>query len=532
MKKKITAMFLALMMIVSAVGCGQKQNGESGSESAKSTKKAAESTSEKKGDIDTSQEVQLKMILLGDKPADFDVVYEKVNELMKKKINATLEVEFYGWGDWSQKYPLAFASGEDFDLIYTSSWAYYPQQVEKGGFLELTDELLSTYAPESYTRVTKDQWENTKINGKVYMIPYGRKVANNSQMVLIRGDLREKYNIPEVKDLESYKNFLLEIAEKEDSVLAYNAGGSDGAMYVCSLFSSQQYGIGGVGLFGIYATGICLDIPATTESGIPQYLDVLEDERIMGAYKLMKEFREAGVWSQSALSNQTFPLAAFENGTSASMPQGAGNTALTYEKLNALHPEWKLEIAEIDYATDDIWINPSTADGMAVHANAKNPERALMALDLLRYDKEINDLTTLGIEGVHWEAVGDTQYRSLEKSVDFPPDGACPWGWRTELFRDSADCPQIVLDYQKRVQEEGKIAPALLFNFDSEPVSAEFAACSAIAAEYAPILRSGFAEDVEGTWKEYRDKLNSVGFEKVLEEYKKQLEEFLTSYGK
>ena len=29
---------------------------------------------------------------------------------------------------------------------------------------------------------------------------------------------------------------------------------------------------------------------------------------------------------------------------------------------------------------------------LAINANSKNPERALMAIDLLRYDKEINDI--------------------------------------------------------------------------------------------------------------------------------------------
>ena len=43
------------------------------------------------------EEVKLKMYLIGDKPKDFDEVYGKVNEIMKEKINATLDVSFLPW---------------------------------------------------------------------------------------------------------------------------------------------------------------------------------------------------------------------------------------------------------------------------------------------------------------------------------------------------------------------------------------------------------------------------------------------------
>ena len=57
------------MLSTFMVGCGSKESSEN----------VVSSSSELK-------EVKLKMYLIGDKPKDFDAVYEKVNEKMKEKI--------------------------------------------------------------------------------------------------------------------------------------------------------------------------------------------------------------------------------------------------------------------------------------------------------------------------------------------------------------------------------------------------------------------------------------------------------------
>ena len=93
--KKLAAIGLSVLMLSSfMVGCGSKGYDD---------KSVASNSSELK-------EVKLKMYLIGDKPADFDEVYAKVNEKMKEEINATLEVNFIPWSDMTTKYQLLFQS--------------------------------------------------------------------------------------------------------------------------------------------------------------------------------------------------------------------------------------------------------------------------------------------------------------------------------------------------------------------------------------------------------------------------------------
>ena len=209
--KKLAAIALSTLMLSTfMVGCGSKSNDD---------KNVASSSSELK-------EVKLKMYLIGDKPKDFDAVYEKVNERMKEKINATLEVNFIPWSDMTTKYQLLFQSGEDFDLIFTASgWGYYSQVATKNGFLELTDELLQEYAPEIYANEPADAWNQAKVDGKIYMVPNDRN-EYGTNIFAYRGDLASKYGFEKITSYNELEAFMAAVAEGEkDSGIKVIANG-------------------------------------------------------------------------------------------------------------------------------------------------------------------------------------------------------------------------------------------------------------------------------------------------------------------
>mgnify|MGYP003517137684 FL=1 len=74
-----------------------------------------ESTNIWASDVDTSEPMELKMYLIGDRTPDFDEVYGKINEILEEKLNCTLSVDFLSWGEHDTKYSLLFSGGEDFD---------------------------------------------------------------------------------------------------------------------------------------------------------------------------------------------------------------------------------------------------------------------------------------------------------------------------------------------------------------------------------------------------------------------------------
>lgn len=107
------------------------------------------------------------MYLVGDTPETYSDILAKVNEITEREINASLNVKWLSWSEHDAKYSLLFSGKEDFDLIFTApAWCHYEQTVALGGFLELTEDMISKYMPDVWAQLPEVAWKQAKINGK------------------------------------------------------------------------------------------------------------------------------------------------------------------------------------------------------------------------------------------------------------------------------------------------------------------------------------------------------------------------------
>ncbi|MCL6459930.1 MAG: extracellular solute-binding protein, partial [Gorillibacterium sp.] len=225
MKKNLSvilAIIFMMAMVLSACGSGGTKEAASTKPIASLAPSTAASVAPAATDtkLDTSKEVKLKMIFIGPKPIDYDQVFAAINTKLKEKINATVEGEFLDWSDWTQKYPLKLAANENFDLIYAANWAGYGDQALKGGFLELTDELLSTYAPMTWEALPKVSFGQAKVDGKLYMVPQNSQ-ESVEKVIMYREDLRKKYNLPAIDSPEAYANYLKAVFANEKGIIPF-----------------------------------------------------------------------------------------------------------------------------------------------------------------------------------------------------------------------------------------------------------------------------------------------------------------------
>lgn len=152
---------------------------------SKSVQENGASEADTAGVVDTSEHVDLKMCLIGDRSADFDEVYDEVNAVLEEKLNCSLSVDFLSWGEHDTKYALLFQSGEAFDLIFTAAgWCHYEQTAGMGGFYALSDDSVMTYAPDVWEAVPDVAWHQAKIKGSPYMIPYNNKDYVSNAMAI------------------------------------------------------------------------------------------------------------------------------------------------------------------------------------------------------------------------------------------------------------------------------------------------------------------------------------------------------------
>ena len=152
----------------------------------------------------------------------------------------------------------------------------------------------------------------------------------------------------------------------------------------------------------------------------------------------------------------------------------------------------------------------------------------MMVLDEFYTNPEVYDLAMLGIEGKHWEAVGDDQYKVIDET-NYGVSNNCNWGWtnaeiqRTEYIED-----RTALDdtYDAMLEEWNNnikdAHPYDGFNFDSTKVSTQFAAVEAALGNYYEPLTNGLVDDVDASIEALRSALESAGIRDVLAEMENQ----------
>jgi glycosyltransferase involved in cell wall biosynthesis len=157
----------------------------------------------------------------------------------------------------------------------------------------------------------------------------------------------------------------------------------------------------------------------------PNYLDVLKET---------KRFCDEGFWSKDILAAKTTNEDAFAAGKSCFLANHSESMISNYSIIISAHPEWKPIVTDLQ--PDKIHeANSATRSGMAIHATSKNPERVMMMMNLFGTHKDYYDLTTYGIEGTHYIAIGDNKLKSTDQgSKAFPPKTNCPWGWERKDF--------------------------------------------------------------------------------------------------
>ena len=170
------------------------------------------------------KEVELLMYCIGDEGGIYaDEALDNLNAMLKEKINATIKPVMVSWGEYKEKMPLIYASGEAYDLVYVANWMNYTSEALKGPFMELS-ELMPAYAPKTYAELKESGALDTAlVDGKLYMVP-SPTTDYTTYVTIWREDLRKKYNVPEITDWDSLAVYMDAIKENEPDMLPLATG--------------------------------------------------------------------------------------------------------------------------------------------------------------------------------------------------------------------------------------------------------------------------------------------------------------------
>lgn len=508
-----TSIIVTAMLATSLVGCGSSSSSSSSSGSASSP-----------SDTSKLKKVELTFYEMGEAPKDMDKFYEQLDKLTLKDLNCTVRFKFSTWTDYGTKYNLMLTSGEKVDMAYSADWMSYATNSTKGAF-EPVDELLQKYAPNVYKDVEKTTWDALKVGGKIYGVPtqYHEFVQHG---MLYREDLRVKYNLPEIKDLDSIEKYLDTVKEKESgmSTPTYDQGSAFSELFV----NTTKYDT--FDTLGLSAGTVPLIIddanPTVSIStyDTPEYLTMA---------KRMKTWADKGFWSKSVLSNKEDIQANLESGKAGawfgSLPNKAKGAA---EKILLKHPDWKL--GYFNYADMNGKVYPARANHnvMAIIKGSENPERSLMFLDKIHTDKNYYDLIQYGVKDLNYNLTGEkldyTKIDIANHSFDI-----AAWAMRnTPFMRENVNDWPNYKEIDAKLSKVGKPDPFDGFVFDVSNIQSENAAISQVITQYAVPLEAGLAKDPEAAIVTLKQKMKDAGFDKYKAEIDKQLKAFAASKKK
>lgn len=546
MKKKVLALLLSTTMIAGLVGCGgnsgtdANDNASSNNTSAAADNSSASSnaSTDNASAIDTSEHVVITYMTTGETPTGtkerYDEMMTELNKILTEKCNAELQTYFISWTDYLSNYNLTLAQMDGtVDLVGTASdWLDAWPNSKNGAFLELSEDMLKTYAPQTWASVPAENWELCKYNGEIYLIPEDNYAQWTNHGFIYRLDWAKAAGLSDgVKSWEDLTTYFKYVKETYPDIIPWDSDGTQYAQMAGGWIASHSdY----VPIDGINAAAMW---GGTRDDLYTVYSPFMTDtDSLVEFAKMMKEWDEIGVWQTDVLNNTSSTnrddyrvgkVAAEQHHTQTWTDLVSHTPANT---IYADDPNAETGFFYFGQETGNVTALSITHGAMAISAGSKHPERALMVYDLLRNDPECYKLFCYGIEGVSYE-ITDDGLRTTPASYNQDTDNINGttnywWGRNDDLeikdaSRDWDKIDALYAEYDKLKIEY----PYGQFVADVDNIRSQISNINEINTNYMKQIAfgkyQGSAEDIVA---EYQAALKAAGIDEVTAELQRQFD--------
>jgi ABC-type glycerol-3-phosphate transport system substrate-binding protein len=489
--------------------------------------------------------VTLEAMMFGNKPSLFDAVLEEFYARTEGVLNTTLDIEWNPTADHKQKLLLKMTAGERLDFVFDSTWMHLNTLARDGAYYDLEQYFNNPDYPGLDRNFSKDYLNSNRFFGKLYAVPLTQTFASVEGMVL-RKDLMEAYGFDEIMTYDQLKSFFDAILENEPDLVPLAVEGRLGLYNL----QDQAYELAQANIFdtsggdwwvalnddytevlGVtYAqTGKWAGDPEEHIANFPPPWNRKEawEERLL-------TFKEWNKYLEPDSMSQTDPGAMFASGQAAAMFRGLGGSANVMPQLREIVPEAEATVfpysdqvrnktPHSEYITYKVW------NFLCLPVTGNQQDRVMEFLDWVFQSEENHDLFELGIQGVHWEPVGESSYRRIDVNGE---KYIFPWYQLTgtpNMTKLSADLLPLEREYRLWAMNEDRYAlhPLTGFDFDMQPVESEKAKVDAIFGEiYLGIVNGAFEDPIAVTEKTNKA-ARGAGLEEMRAELLRQLQAFL-----
>jgi putative aldouronate transport system substrate-binding protein len=494
-KSMLTVLVFIMIAVAALAGCSSaKENSGSGEKSEPTNNAGEKPAGEKK-----EKPVNLIWYTIGGVQADQDKVIAEANKYLTEKINATIEMKVLDWGDYTQKMQVIAASGEPFDIAFTSSWAFnYVESARKGYFYEL-DALLDEYGKGIKEVLDPAFLEGSKVSGHNYAIPTNKELPAQA-VWRFNKNLADKYNLDITKatTLESLEPMLKAVKAGEPDVYPIPSN--------IDPFLPFDYALEGLPI------GVPLN---TTDFKVVNVWDTPEAKQMFGT---MHKYYKAGYLPPDVAVKQ-----GNEHEKTGKWLVDKQHTVPFADILWTDGMQYPIASTPIHEPMVFNW--SVTGSLQAISAQTKYPEKAMEFLNLLNTDAYLRNLLNNGIEGVHYKKLTEDTFEPIPDSGYSMP--AFTLG-NMFLLAKLANDPADKWEQYKAFNSSATNAPLLGFQFDPTSVMSEIANVKNAVDEYGNALKTGSVNPDEIQPKAV-EKLKAQGIDKIMAEVQKQLDEWRAS---
>lgn len=520
--KKIASSLMAVLMLAGVLtACTSKNNNNESSTSPTDSGKSE--TTANTGGVDTSKEAKLIYYLWGSEGVNNKAILGEINKKLKADLNASIEVKYIDWPDTATKYPLLFASGENFDMSHASPGApvSYFTLASEGALVDIT-EMLDKVAPKLKAEIPATVWENTKYKGKIYGVPslYSEYTPTG---FAYRSDLLKKYGMEKISSIDDMVKYMDNVVANE-SFSPINGKAEDAQNMFRMLVDTTGMWLNAPGI-SLNELNLVTKSPEDFKTVFhPAYTQEFEDWAVK-----MREWADKGYWGKDVLSATMGGKENFRAGNSAGYLTHAQDWIGQYGADIKAQPESDPYFFTFAEANKKIKRKMGVDNSTVISTNSANPERALMVIEKFMTDESYYNLIQYGIEG--------KQYVIEDGIKKFPPGynektdagGFSAWSLRNDKFVVPSDTENPIRN--SLFAEWDKVAiddPYNGFSFDPSNVTTEIASISNVNSQLGIQLMLGkTSQEPKKAVAEYREQLKKAGIDKVIAEVQKQLAEFV-----
>ncbi len=464
---------------------------------------------------------------------DTDMVWSEINRYLKENINVTLDYRFYTVEEYNDRIIPVISSGQYVDILFTGSSFNFVGNAQQNAFLAIED-MIPQYMPKTKDILPQGAWDAVTIKGHIYGIPTYKDIADRF-CLLYNKTMTDQYNL-DVPQSGEWSTFIDTIPFLYAAKAARDADEPELANQPITGMLN--------GIRRYYPFETLIGLAVTNVPGIEAFQGKGRGETVFNLYDTA-EYRELCKTINKLVDDKILPY----DHTNFDPDRVLTNSG----KLVCVYSGGYIEIKPDMYAGRETALSTSAqtimttqniqASIQALSSQTKNPERALMFLELLNSDRTLGNLVRFGIEGEHYlyndegrlDITISPRNKDISSYADYPYYYWYGWTFGNILVGDlpsvvSSKFGELLNEMNNSAIQDTNIG----FVVDTTPIANEIAACSNVISEYDSNtnLRSGMVKDIDKTIDEFIQKLEANGSQRIVDEIQRQLTEWRASVGK